>query len=193
MMNKIILINGTPGVGKSTVARLVAQRLEVSQLLGTDVIREVMRKLDIDKKFKYIHTSSVLLTECGFASNDPISLFYEQARQVMLGVDGVIERCISEDRSCMIEGIHLVPQLLKKFNSSLVKKITLYVGDEQDHFNRLVKQEASRAVNKIRKFNVIRDIQDFLKNDANQNGAYLVENINVNETVDKIVSFLKVV
>ena len=49
--------------------------------------------------------------------------FSEQARQVMVGVEGVIERCINEDKSCVIEGIHLVPQLLK--NSVLPKLLKL--------------------------------------------------------------------
>ncbi|HOU75546.1 MAG TPA: AAA family ATPase [Candidatus Dojkabacteria bacterium] len=187
-MKNIILINGAPGAGKSTIARLVAQQLEASQLIGTDVIREVMRRLDIDKKFTHIHTSSVLLSESGFDSTDHVALFLEQARQVMIGVNSVIERCISEDKSCVIEGIHLVPQLLKGFQHLQIKKFVLYVGDERDHHNRLAKQEAGRAINKVGRFDVIRKIQDFLVNDAKQYGVSCLENIDMRGTVDKILS-----
>ena len=39
----IILIGGTPGIGKSTLANLVARRFKATNLLGTDILREILR------------------------------------------------------------------------------------------------------------------------------------------------------
>jgi len=41
----IILIGGTTGVGKSTIATQLAARLGITRIISTDAIREVMRSL----------------------------------------------------------------------------------------------------------------------------------------------------
>ena len=41
----IILISGTTGIGKSTIALMLAHRLNFQSLIGTDSIREILRKV----------------------------------------------------------------------------------------------------------------------------------------------------
>lgn len=188
-MTKILLINGTPGVGKSTVARLVAQRLGVSQLIGTDTIREIMRKMDTRNEFTHIHSSAILLSECKTIDEvDVISGFVEQAKQVMIGVKSVISRCKKEGISCVLEGIHLLPSLIQDLEEVDIKAIVLNVSGEQAHFNRLIKQGNLRAEYKTRRFESIKKIQAFIVQEANRYGVKVIDNIILEDTVDNILS-----
>src|SRR5690606_18625995 len=51
----IVLIGGTTGVGKSTVATTVANRLGIVRIVSTDAIREVMRGIFTRRMMPSIH------------------------------------------------------------------------------------------------------------------------------------------
>ncbi|MFH1849074.1 MAG: AAA family ATPase [archaeon] len=55
-----ILIAGAPGTGKSTVAQMLADRLGIHRVIGTDTIREIMRCCISSKKCPVLHTSAIL-------------------------------------------------------------------------------------------------------------------------------------
>ena len=59
-MNKplVILIGGSTGVGKSTIATMLATRLSIVRIVSTDAIREVMRAFFSRELMPTIHTSS---------------------------------------------------------------------------------------------------------------------------------------
>ena len=112
----ILLLGGTTGVGKSTLALEVARRFSIGRLLSTDSIRDVMRVMLSDDLVPTLHVSSfeahTRLVNPPRAGADPvIEGFLEQSRTVSVGVRAVIERAIAEGTSTVLDGVSLVPGL----------------------------------------------------------------------------------
>ncbi len=112
----ILLLGGTSGVGKSSLAIEVARRLSIARVLSTDAIRDVMRVMISDDLVPTLHVSSfeahkrlVMAVAPGL---DPIiEGFLDQSRTVAVGVRAVIERAIIEGTNTVIDGVSLVPGL----------------------------------------------------------------------------------
>src|SRR5450756_2098049 len=58
----IILMGGATGVGKSTVATMLAARFGITRQVSTDVIREVMRSLFAPELMPALYNSCLLYT-----------------------------------------------------------------------------------------------------------------------------------
>lgn len=113
----IILIGGSSGAGKSSVSVAVANRLKISRVASTDDIRQVMRLMIAPNLMPGLHVSSYQAWECVTAAQDEadpvVAGFREQALRVCVGVRGAIERAIQENVSLIIDGVHLIPDLLQ--------------------------------------------------------------------------------
>lgn len=112
----ILLLGGTSGVGKSSLALEVARRLSIGRLLSTDSIRDVMRVMLSDDLVPTLHVSSFeahsrLTTEVLPGRDPVIEGFLEQSRTVSVGVRAVIERAIIEGTSIVLDGVSIVPGL----------------------------------------------------------------------------------
>lgn len=112
----ILLLGGTTGVGKSTLALEVARRFGIGRVLSTDSIRDVMRVMLSDDLVPTLHVSSFeahtrLVTAPPEGVDPVIEGFLEQSRTVSVGVRAVIERAIVEGTSTVLDGVSLVPGL----------------------------------------------------------------------------------
>jgi 2-phosphoglycerate kinase len=112
----ILLLGGTSGVGKSSLAVEVARRLSIGRVLSTDSIRDVMRVMLSDDLVPTLHVSSFeahtrLISEVREGLDPVIEGFHEQSRTVLVGVRAVIERAIAEGTSTVLDGVSLVPGL----------------------------------------------------------------------------------
>ncbi len=112
----ILLLGGTSGVGKSTLALEVARRLSIGRVISTDSIRDVMRVMLSDDLVPTLHVSSFeahtrLLSEVREGLDPVIEGFLDQSRTVAVGVRAVIERAIVEGTSTVLDGVSLVPGL----------------------------------------------------------------------------------
>jgi 2-phosphoglycerate kinase len=111
----IVLIGGSTGTGKSTVAAEVAHRLGITRVASTDFIRQTMRAFFSPEFMPTIHFSSF---EAGQAldeevTGDPTVLgFVDQCRHVCVGVEAALRRALTEGWSMVLEGVHLVPGML---------------------------------------------------------------------------------
>ena len=109
----ILLIGGTTGTGKSTIASEVAHRLGITRLTSTDFIRETMRAFFSYEEMPAIHHSSFEAGTAVDGDADPlIAGFVEQSRHVCVGVDAAIRRSLTEGWSMVLEGVHLVPGMV---------------------------------------------------------------------------------
>ncbi len=87
----VVLLGGVTGVGKSTIATELAFRLSIRTIIGTDTVREVMRKIIARELLPDLHASSFLAWR-ELKANSLIEGFESQVRHVSVGVKAVLDR-----------------------------------------------------------------------------------------------------
>jgi 2-phosphoglycerate kinase len=192
----IILVGGSTGTGKSTVAVEVAHRLGITRVASTDFIRQTMRAFFSPEFMPTIHYSSF---EAGQAldeevTGDPTIVgFLEQCRHVCVGVDAAIRRALTEGWSMVLEGVHLVPGLVPtQLDGALLVHVMLEIGDESVHrLHFHVRDSATGGVRAMDKYlahiDDIRRIQTYLTGRARREGVPVVENANVERSIDQVI------
>jgi 2-phosphoglycerate kinase len=196
----ILLIGGTTGTGKSTVATEAAHHLGITRVTSTDFVRQTMRAFFSYEFMPAIHYSSF---EAGAALRSPeeaddpmISGFLEQTRNVLVGVRASIDRALQESWSMVLEGVHLVPGMLTlPHDDALVVQCVLTIDDEAGHADhfwiRDATSEGLRPVQKyLDKLSDIRRLQDYIVDRAERGRVPVVENTNVEEAIGAVIELV---
>ena len=195
----IILIGGASGVGTSSMAFELANRLRLKNLISTDMIREVMRKIVSKDLNPVIHKSSFDAYESirtpSIRIDSVIEGYISHVDVVNVGIEAIIERSIKEGISTIIEGVHIVPGFVRKelLDNNNIIVFTLTVDDEESHKQRFytrcrqpwVKRSLERY---MENFETIRKIQAFLVEQAKIHDAIIIDNVDVTETIDIMVN-----
>ncbi len=195
----IVLIGGSTGTGKSTIAAEVAHRLGITRVTSTDFIRQTMRAFFSEEFMPTIHRSSFEAGEAvvGEVKGDPTVVgFVEQSRHVSVGVDAAIRRALTEGWSIVLEGVHLVPGLVPaEVEGALVVHAIVAIPDEEAHRMHFHVRDAAtggiRAMDKyLDRLDDIRTVQAHLVERAIREGVPVVENANVERTIDEVVELV---
>ncbi|WP_407408948.1 2-phosphoglycerate kinase [Methanobrevibacter sp.] len=195
----IILIGGASGVGTSSMAFELANRLRLKNLISTDMIREVMRKIVSKDLSPVIHKSSFDAYESirtpSIRIDRVIEGFISHVDVVNVGIEAIIERSVKEGISTIIEGVHVVPGFIRKdlMDNNNIIIFTLTVGDEESHKQRFysrcrqpwVKRSLERYMDN---FDTIRKTQTFLMEQAKIHDSRIIDNVDINQTIDIMVS-----
>lgn len=195
----IILIGGASGVGTSSMAFELANRLRLKNLISTDMIREVMRKMISKDLMPVIHNSSFDAHESirtpSIRIDSVIEGFISHVDAVNVGIEAIIERSVKEGISTIIEGVHVVPGFIRKdlIDNNNIIIFTLTVDDEESHKQRFyarcrqpwVKRSLERY---MENFDTIRKTQRFLVEQAKIHDSRIINNVDINETIDIMVS-----
>jgi len=128
MHKPIILIGGTAGTGKTTLAQELCDRLHIDHRLGTGFIREVIKSQTIKER-------DPSLFEYTFRADDPVVNFVTQSEIIYSAVNACIDRAKREGTSLIIEGNHLIPQLY--FMSDVNLYVVLSAPDFETHQQQL--------------------------------------------------------
>ncbi len=198
----VVLIGGATGVGKSTIATILSNRLNITRIVSTDAIREVMRASVSDKLIRPLRGSSynayknLVLPPSGV---NPVLLgFREQVMAVIVGVEAIIRRSIEEKTDIIIEGAHIVPGYLninKYLPDALIQNFIISVPDKEthrEHFSkRTFETQGSRPVQRyIKHLDEIRKIQNYIKKLAKENGIKVINNYDLDNTINKILELV---
>ena len=194
----IILIGGASGVGTSSMAFELANRLGLKNLISTDMIREVMRKIVSKDLNPVVHKSSFDAHESirtpAIRIDSVIEGFISHVDVVNVGVEAIIERSIKEGISIIIEGVHIVPGFISEdlLRDNNIIMFTLTVDDSETHkqrfFTRCRQPWVKRSLEKyMENFDRIRKIQGFLVEQAEINDVPVINNVDVKETIDIMI------
>ena len=123
-----MLLSGTTGVGKSTLATMAAHRLGITRVIATDVIRQVLRASFARDFMPAVHSSAVEVDMAGYA---------EQAEAVGTGITAIVERACSEGTPIVIEGVPwVVPRVAAQVVGRSFRLKRTRVGRPRDDVQR---------------------------------------------------------
>ncbi|XP_044468678.1 uncharacterized protein LOC123198123 isoform X2 [Mangifera indica] len=129
----VILVCGTACVGKSTIATQLAQRLNLPNVLQTDMVYELLRT-STDAPL----TSAPVWARKFNSSEELITEFCRECRIVRKGLAGDLKKAMKDGKPIIIEGIHLDPSiyLMDEDNKSLVtttvKEQSVFVSSDDN-------------------------------------------------------------
>ena len=198
----IILIGGSTGTGKSTLAAELSYRLGIHSVTSTDMIRETMRAVLSPEVIPglYSHSFRGMIQGGGMLSNPRervLAGFRQQVAQVTVGVRAVIRRAIRENTHMIVEGTHLIPPFSSYIplgGQAFVAGLVLAVPEEERHRARFP-QRAHKATLRssstyLEAFQSVRWIHDDLLQQAEEFDAAVVANERVGHTVSSVIGYL---
>jgi len=197
----IVLLAGVPGIGKSTLAANLSERLEITNIIGTDMIREILRQTISSKLIPELHTSSYNAYKFLKQNLNPILRksivgYEEQCRHVIVGVEAAIQSALYSRENTIIEGVHLAPNILNPdmLNEAHVIMILLYLENEEEH-SRRIKSRGSKVEQRgfdryIKAFPEIRDIQTYLVEEATKAKIPMIETSESSKATNKIMDII---
>jgi 2-phosphoglycerate kinase len=198
----VLLVGGATGTGKSTVATEIAHRLGITRVTSTDFIRQTMRALFSRELMPSVHYSSfearLALTRAEEEESGDATLlgFLDQTRNVLVGVEAAVERALTEGWSLVLEGVHLVPGMVRvERGNALVVHVVLATTDEEVHRSRFWIRDASTdGVRPLEKYveglPEIRIIQSALLERARRCDVPVIESGSLDEAVGDVLDIV---
>ena len=180
----VLMLSGTTGVGKSTLATLVAHRLGITRVIATDVIRQVLRASFSRDLMPAVHSSAFEVDMEGYA---------EQAEAVGTGVAAIVERACDEGTPVVIEGVHVAPGMLsgELAGRCLVVEAVLVVEDRDLHRAHFEARGDRRPAERyVARFDQIRHIQDHLAGKGSARGVAVIDNANIDEALGRVMDLV---
>lgn len=198
----VILLGGATGVGKSTVATMLANRLGITRVIPTDAVREVMRAMFSDELLPTLQSSSfetsrVIRHPVPHGSDPVIAGFREQASAVAVGIEALIRRAIDEGTHLVIEGAHVVPGFVDRqryAGKAVIVPLLVAVEDEELHRSHFVLRGAStlnRPTDRyIEHFGNIRCIHRYLMSMAEEHDVPVVRSYGLDATLAAVIDLV---
>ena len=193
----IILIGGTTGVGKSTIATAIANRLGITHTVATDSLREVLRAVLSKELVPPLHMSSYTAWKVlnhPYDKDPLIAGFREQVKIVSVGIKAVVDRAIKEGQNIVVEGIHIVPGFVHSSvcEKAFVVPMVITVDDEDLHrshfYIRELQTEGSRPFERYREnFDSIRKIGEYIKSLALDYDIPIIPSHNLDLTITAVM------
>lgn len=138
---KIILIGGAPTMGKSTLASILSKRLDIPWI-STDQFREIMKTVARREDSPEIFSSDGYTAEkflAEFSAEEIVTKEMEQGREVWKGVKRFIDKDYVWEYGFIIEGVHILPHLVKKdFTGNEDVKSVFLVDEDADRIRKVV-------------------------------------------------------
>jgi 2-phosphoglycerate kinase len=192
----LLLVGGTTGTGKSTIATEAAHRLGITRVTSTDFIRQTMRAFFSEEFMPSVHYSSfearLALTRAEEEESGDAAIlgFLDQTRNVIVGVQAALERAATERWSMVLEGVHLVPgMVVTDVQPAFVVQCVVAIEDENLHRGHFwVRDYATEGLRPLEKYldalPQIREIQDYLVERARRHDVPVI----VNDSFDRAIA-----
>jgi 2-phosphoglycerate kinase len=178
----VVMIGGTTGVGKSTLATMLAGRLGVNRVIATDVVRQVLRAFFTEEAMPAVHYSA-------FAAGG-IEGFTDQAHRVATATEAIVHRAVGEAKPVVLEGVHVLPGALDEElrGRCVMVEALLVVKDEEIHRGHFSHRPGSRpAARYLAAFEDIRALQTHLEERARAESVAVIDNDNIDRSLTRLM------
>ncbi len=198
----LLLICGTVGTGKSTIATEVAHLLEIVRIQSTDMLREVMRMMMPKRLLPVLHTSSfnawkaLPIQDAKERDWDQLVAdgYRSQADLLAVPCEAVLQRAIEESVPIILEGVHAHPDLMDRLpddTDAIVVHATLAVLKSKELKARLRGRGAEvpqrRAKRYLNKFESVWSLQSFLLSEADRCDVPIITNHDKDKAIQQII------
>ena len=192
----IVLIGGASGVGKTSLAISLANLLDIPRAVATDDLRQVMRLTLTRELAPALHASSYTAWKSissTMGEDAVISGFREQARVVCVGVKAIISRCIEENSSVIIDGVHLISDLLELetyAGDAFITPVCLGLPDREAFEGRFAQRASEAPARPVHRYlehlDEILKIQDYLIKTSTAPGIPVITTSTVESLTSKV-------
>jgi 2-phosphoglycerate kinase len=194
----VVMLSGTTGVGKSTLATALANRLGINRVLPTDAIRQILRTFFSHEFMPAVHYSSFEAAHAvdplaGEEGDEDMIGFARQAASVGTGVMAIVDRAAQESTPVVVEGIHALPGLIDERLRArcVVVEAVVVVRDEDMHRAHFTARGAERPAERyLLRFSQIRKLQGHLVQRAEALGVPVVENVNIDRALTEVMDLV---
>ena len=198
----LLLIGGTIGTGKSTIATELSHRLDIVRTQSTDMLREVMRMMIPKRLVPVLHASSFKAWEMlPFVEGDELTDqlltegYQSQAELLAVASEAVINRALGERVSIILEGVHVQPTFVSHLpndTDAIVIGIMMAVLSPTELRQR-IRGRSSQAVQRraaryLEHFESIWKLQSYLLADADQYDIPIVTNDKKGEASQQVLA-----
>jgi len=200
----LLLICGTVGTGKSTVATEIAHLLDIVRIQSTDMLREVMRMMMPSRLLPILHTSSfnawkaLPIQDVEDRDKDQLVAdgYRSQANLLAVPCEAVLQRAIEESVPIILEGVHAHPDILSRLpadSDAIVVHVTLAVLKPKELKSRLrgrgVEVPHRRAKRYLNKFAAVWSLQSFLLSEADRCDVPIITNNDREKAVQQVIVY----
>ena len=197
----ILLIGGTVGTGKSTIATDLAYLLDIVRIQSTDMLREVMRMMIPNRLMQVLHESSfnawksLPIAEDEWRDRDQLVAegYRSQAELLSVPCEAVLNRALTEGVSIILEGIHVTPELqdrLVDIGDAVIVNLTLAVLKPKQLKKRLRGRGSEaprrRAQRYLENFDPIWSLQSYLLSEADRHDGSIIANRDLQNSIREI-------
>ncbi len=136
----IILIAGTVSIGKSTIATKLSERMNISNVLQTAVISDIMGFIDE----KYQSKPFYLSDDKNDNDSALIKRFENECKIIRKGANFDMQKAFKEGKALIIEGHHILPNDYIKKSSSGMINITTPEAENETNREKMIREEMNK-------------------------------------------------
>lgn len=139
----IILISGTVFIGKSTIATKLSERMNISNVLQTKVISDVMGYINDNYSFKPFFMDENITSD-----EELIKRYETECKIIRKGANFDIQKAFLEGKALIIEGHHIMPNLyITKMEDGMLNIVTPEPdGRSETSREKTMREEMNRII-----------------------------------------------
>ena len=196
----IILVGGSPNVGKTVTTTDLAFRLTIARVLTTDAVRRIVKTLIPKEKEPVLHVPTFeawkVIDECPPDTEPELYGFMKQVDALKPYIQEIVEKTIKNGIDLAIEGVHLAPWILPDEIENLDNVIHVIISAPEEEvyrdmfLSKMLREGRKMDENIFKYFEICLKINDLITQKAKERGITVVKFKDFEQVMEEILSIV---